>query len=314
MKGRLSLSQGKTDSARYYFTHGLSMAIDRNGEVLGLRGLYDLYVKTGQSDSAAKYSMAYSNINDSIHASFSTQTMQQIQAQYQYGHYRKTAEETERKTARLKSRLYLFAFLLLAMAFAAYIWLMRYRTRTASRIRYLNSQYSNSLIQYSTAKRELALLQSENTKKTETITAKEEEIAELQQHLAEYQSDHLRPDDWDMETELLSSPVVAHLHQLAAAGRQPGDKEWSDLRALVNRNLPGFLPALASFSYSMSAREINLCILVKLRFLSSEIANLFNASNPQNISNMRSRLYKHLFGRKGKSADFDEEIRSLGMS
>jgi hypothetical protein len=199
----------------------------------------------------------------------------------------------------------------LALIFAAYIWHMGYRKRTASHIRYLNSQYSNSLIQYTTAKKELTLLQSENAIKTETIIAKEKEIAELQQQLSEYQSDHLRPEDWDMESELLNHSVVAHLHQLAVVGKQPGDTEWNDLHAVVNKYLPTFLPALSSFPYKLNLRETNLCILIKLRFLPSEITALFNVANHQSISNMRSRLHLYLFGEKGKATDFDEKIRKM---
>ena len=100
---------------------------------------------------------------------------------------------------------------------------------------------------------------------------------------------------------------------MAAAGKQAGDAEWRDLRMVVNQYIPGFIKSLSAFPYQMNARETNLCILVKLRFLSSEISTLFNVVNSQTISNLRIRLHSRLFGEKGKANEFDEKIRNLNI-
>ena len=311
--GNLYLGEGKPDSAYHYFLRGIGLSLDNNSRMANVKGLYELFTFQNKTDSVAKYAILYSNTNDSIIAALSAQSMQRIKAQYNYSQFEKIAKQKEQESMSIRIRLTLLAALFLASFFVAYYLFSRYKRSKEREMRTVNLMYVNTWQQYRATQNELTLLREMNDKQSEKISVKEKEITQLQQKLSEYQSDKLRPELWDVEASLLCSPIVNHLHHLAAAGKQAGDAEWRDLRMVVNQYIPGFIKSLSAFPYQMNARETNLCILVKLRFLSSEISTLFNVVNSQTISNLRIRLHSRLFGEKGKANEFDEKIRNLNI-
>ena len=59
---------------------------------------------------------------------------------------------------------------------------------------------------------------------------------------------------------------------------------------------------------SLQPRELNVCLLIRLRFQPSEVAVL-TASSPQSVTNLRVRLLQKVFHQKGGARDFDEQLR-----
>ena len=62
--------------------------------------------------------------------------------------------------------------------------------------------------------------------------------------------------------------------------------------------------------HELNAKEMHLCMLIKLRFIPSEMAILTNSS-PQTVTNMRVRLLEKIFCEKGGARDLDRRIREL---
>ena len=122
--------------------------------------------------------------------------------------------------------------------------------------------------------------------------------------LSEYQDDKQQPAQWNVENQLLNAEPVYHLHTLAAKGRNASAADWQEVYELMG----DFMSKLSR--YSLSARELSVCALIKLRFIPSEIAALTNSS-PQAVTNLRVRLHEKIFGEKGGARDFDRKIRML---
>lgn len=61
---------------------------------------------------------------------------------------------------------------------------------------------------------------------------------------------------------------------------------------------------------SLNIKETNVCLLIRLRFIPSEIAILTDMS-PQLITNMRVRMLFKIFGERGGARDFDSRIRNI---
>ena len=61
----------------------------------------------------------------------------------------------------------------------------------------------------------------------------------------------------------------------------------------------------------MSELEYQVCLLVKLRIVPSDIAAVL-ARDVSTISTVRSRLYKKVFGQKGGAKEWDEFLLSIG--
>ena len=118
------------------------------------------------------------------------------------------------------------------------------------------------------------------------------------------------PDQWDVSLKLLEAPIVRHFHQMAAQGNTVTDEKWQELRSLCNLALPGFLESLAATGYYPNLVETQICLLIKLRFLMSEIGTIVQLSSSA-LSKKRVRMLKKMYGIDGSSSDFDEKIRLL---
>jgi hypothetical protein len=168
----------------------------------------------------------------------------------------------------------------------------------------LNNNYAADLARYRELQHEMLVLQHEKQTDALRISQKQEEITALEQNLSEYQDDKQQPAQWNVENQLLNAEPVYHLHTLAAKGRNATAADWQEVYELMG----DFMSKLSR--YSLSARELSVCALIKLRFIPSEIAALTNSS-PQAVTNLRVRLHEKIFGEKGGARDFDRKIRML---
>ena len=134
-------------------------------------------------------------------------------------------------------------------------------------------------------------------------------IEDLQNELKETQKEPETPIDLSLMDTLLSDETVHYFHRLADRGKTPDDESWKDLYDLMNRILPDFL-GIVNRNGLLSERDIRICMLIKLRFIPTEIATLIGES-PQTITNRRARLLGKVFGEKGGAKDFDARIQTL---
>ena len=111
---------------------------------------------------------------------------------------------------------------------------------------------------------------------------------------------------------LLDENLVYWFHRKADAGRQPEHEDWLEMATLFDRYQHGFVQAL-NRNETLTERDVHICMLIKMRFLPSEIAVLVGAS-PQTVTNSRTRLLGKIFGEKGGARDFDRRIRQMGSS
>ncbi len=135
------------------------------------------------------------------------------------------------------------------------------------------------------------------------------EIDRLQQRLAEYHDDRCRPDNWNMKEQILQAPEVMRLHSMAARNKKASDEDWAGLYRLATTWLPELMSRLNNTD-SLNIKETNVCLLIRLRFIPSEIAILTDMS-PQLITNMRVRMLFKIFGERGGARDFDSRIRNI---
>jgi tetratricopeptide (TPR) repeat protein len=135
------------------------------------------------------------------------------------------------------------------------------------------------------------------------------EVERLKKRIADYQEDRQQPDEWNIKETLLTHAHIFHLHRLAARSDTAKPEDWDRLRQLITEYDGHFLPALNACG-NINARELAICMLIRLRFIPSEIALLTGLSSQQ-VTNVRTRLQQRLFGQKGSTRDFDTRIRQL---
>lgn len=114
---------------------------------------------------------------------------------------------------------------------------------------------------------------------------------------------------WHIDEELLSAPAVNRMHHLADRGQAATSDDWDKLLQLIRQKAPDFMARLNAAA-KLTPKELNVCLLIRLHFIPSELAVLTDVS-PQTITNMRVRLLQKLFHEKGGARLFDTKMQEL---
>lgn len=88
------------------------------------------------------------------------------------------------------------------------------------------------------------------------------------------------------------------------------DDNWEELFTWIDILHPHFLSHVRHLHPTISTRELRITCLVKIGIPIHQIAQIFNLTS-QAISHSRSRLYKKMTGKAGKSSDLDSLIANL---
>ena len=134
-------------------------------------------------------------------------------------------------------------------------------------------------------------------------------IEELKNKIVKYQEDKETPEKWNIENMLLKADAVISLHRIASKGQSANEVNWQKLTQLISECDKNIAIALRG-NLELSEREQHVIMLIRLRFIPSEISVLMDVS-AQNVTNMRQRLMQKMFGDNGGARDFDRRIREL---
>lgn len=112
----------------------------------------------------------------------------------------------------------------------------------------------------------------------------------------------------EKENIFMESKIILAFQAYANTGKQPTVSEWKDLQKLVEASLPAFWQKLSSFEDILDD-EFRICLLTRLSFMPSQIANLLGASK-QSITNKRKKLVQMLF-KSDNIKKFDALIKEM---
>ena len=169
-----------------------------------------------------------------------------------------------------------------------------------------NKKYYDTLTQYQNVRNDL-MLSFKNFEQYRT--GKEKEVEELRQSLSVFLEDKTNPEIWNLELFVSSSSIVKRMHELAYKAKQPSEVEWDDLRQLLCKHLPSFYKLIKDDKYGLSNQEQNVAMLIRLRFIPTELIALLNLSK-QRVTNIRSDINHKLFHEKG-TKDLDANLMRI---
>jgi tetratricopeptide (TPR) repeat protein len=297
------------DSSLYYFRKLAGEETTLNNLGLAYKGLYTMY-KASHRDSLTKYADLYVSCLDSIVNNLEQSKLQSVQSLYDYNRHRKIADTKTREAEKFRMQLYISLFLLFIGAMIFWLIIFIIRNRNQRRIQLLTSQYALEILEYQRLKaemNEMERLQATTSEKYESVK-KEFELAKHK--LSLMQDEKKSPEEWDLEDALLTSPIVRKFHRMASCASIVSDDDWSMLRETASNYLPNFMRTINSLPYLIDRRETDLCILIRLRFIPSEICSIMNLKS-NNLSNIRKRLLKRMFDIDGSASDFDEKLLTI---
>ena len=306
IKGLYYQGVQKLDSAIYFYRKLLNPRLDIEDVEMGYKGLMSVYHHLGMSDSTLKYADLYTQANDSANIIHSADEITRTQALYNYSESQRIAAE---KSA--EANHYKFLLLISVAAFMLFAHLINRYIKKQKRLKNEemaanNAKYADTLERYETAQREFDALKQSSE---QFLAKKQQDIEQLQEALALYQADKVNPADWGLERSLLEGDIVKELRRLAAHVQTPTDQQWQSLHATVSKHLPDFYSEITKPQHHLTEKEINVCMLIKLRFIPTEIATLLDLTK-QRVSNMRRSINHKLF-REEVAKTLDSNIRRL---
>ena len=314
LKGKYYNIAQKPDSAIQMFNK-LSHLIElrplytsqRHGlKEVSYQGLTKAYSLKHQPDSVIKYANLYCQWNDSSTRAKSSEYLLRYQSLYNYAKVQEQALKAEQKASRL--RVIIILLVVFATTIVIVAWLIYQKRLKKERQKQLetNKGYQSLLHEIEKSAEELQLVKTDSER---FLKEKELEIQSLQTALSMYQGNVQDVEQWNNERTILQCDLVHHLHSLSAQGKVATQDELDGLVAIAQNVFQKFHQTITDPTKRLSNREIITCILIRFKFIPSEIAVLTNNSYQQ-ITNLKSTINKKLFDKKGAKT-LDSNLMSL---
>ena len=301
-KGKYFEGINEMDSAIMCYRQLLRYGSLLDNKELACRQLVSFYTKLGISDSVTKYANLYVQVNDSSWRIRQTEDLNRMQIIYNVDESRQMAMEREKEAMRYRV---MFFVGISASAFLIYllvVYLNRQRRKSRMVMANLNKEYSEVLIKYVKLEKDMDMLRKDSELYAQE---KQKELDKLRGLLTNFDFRDSDVESLNNVNGVFDSPVVIQMHRRAAKCSSPTDVELNNLMIFTQTQLPNFWNTINGLGYNLTDKEKLVAMLVKLRFLPSEITVLLNLSS-QRVSNMRSSINKKLFKQSGtKSLDFN---------
>ena len=301
-KGRFYLAINRLDTAEYFFRRLQKDGYTLNHQIASSKGLQEVYERLKKPDSIAKYANLGYVLNDSAYSLAEMEGIQRVKASYNYNRNKFIAEQktNEAETARL-ILLLLVAVIVIILLFAAWLF-SHYRKRKQLEL----LKFQNDLENLGRAQEELMELRAEEKMELEEmIRKKDEELASLQQRVAE---NIKKMSLATQEERLKDAPIIKRLTQLLQENppREASVNDFKELRNLINETIPSFYSHFQMLRYP----EYNVCMLIRTHFAPAQISKLTGISENY-ISNYRKRILLKAFSVDGSAKELDERIMTI---
>lgn len=278
---------GLLDSALWCYRKLLNYPSDIDDLEAGYRGMMSVYSCKGMADSVVKYARLYADANDTANFRNSAAEVSKVQALFDYTESQKVAIRKAEEANRAWKTLSAALFIILVLVF-----FVRKLVRSNQKVKTFLNQVQNKLVS------------TQNVLKLQ-----EKEMRDLNVMLCVYQT-NANEGKWKEDRDFMNSKIVKSFQSYANMGKQPTHGEWKDLLVLVEKSIPEFWKAMSSFTSMMVDVEFKVCLLTRLSFTPSQIANLLGVSK-QSVTNKRKKLVQILFN-TNDIKKFDSFIGGLG--
>ena len=270
------------------------------------QGLTEAYSLKHNPDSVIKYANLYCQWNDSSTRAKSSEHLLRYQSLYNYTKIQEQALKAEQKASRL--RVTMILLVVIGIAIAIIVWSIYQERLKKERQKQIatNKEYQLLMHELERAAEELLLVKTDSER---FLKEKDSEIHSLQTSLSMYQGNTLDVEQWNNERTILQCDLVHHLHSLSAQGKVATQNELDGLVTIAQNVFQKFHQTITDPTKRLSNREIITCILIRFKFIPSEIAVLTNNSYQQ-ITNLKSTINKKLFDKNGAKT-LDSNLMSL---
>ena len=233
-----------------------------------------------------------------------------MQYLYDYQSFKSLAQQKSLEAAQNRLSLIVISFSLLIVVLISCGVSLHLRNRQRQTKQRLFTKYTADIISFISIKKELHNLQNQSVINEHRVVQAKKELEFFRQSIIDANKKYSDIDSWGMADAIQKVSIVEHLKKKGTKGLKATDQELHDLRRLFKIYQPGVVETLHSTGYALSIREFDICMLIKLNFVPSEICALLKIGNSA-LANQRSRLLKKMFGVEGNAPQFDKRIKNL---
>ena len=302
-KGRYYLLIQRPDSAIQMFLRFMILVENRSFQnatkhsllEVCYRGMSEAYSFQHKPDSVIKYANLYCQWNDSSTRAKSSEHLLRYQSLYNYTKIQEQALKAEQKASRL--RVIVVLLVVIGIVIAIIVWSIYQKRLKVERQKQINTnkEYQLLLLDMEKSAEELELVKTDLKR---FLKEKESEIQKLQTALAMYQDNEQNIEQWNAERAIFTCDIARHLHTLSLHAQKVTPNELNRLLITAQNAFPRFYANITDASKGLSYSEIVICVLIRFRFIPSEMSLLLGLSS-QRITNLKSSVNQKLFGTQG---------------
>jgi hypothetical protein len=322
-KGDLCVSLGLMDSSLVYYKKSLE-AHDLGNVCMSNYKLAKVYEGLGVTDSAFKYAIIACNLSQKYFEELQTNTLQQIEATYNYGRYKQESAEKALEAEKTRNFTYvLLSIFVLSLGVICFAWTMwrQKKKREMGQVIMRLEKAKTDAYRISVERNELKTQLEEKvsmieelSKKDETVTESNSNIMVLQKLQSEVEqlNDELSRTERSYAKLMNEGENILTTLLLKANNRvNVNEKEWNRLKDYIDEVYPRFLDNLVGAIPNINQDYMRIAMLVKLEFSTTHIASLVCRSVTA-VSNARRRMYEKAHKVSTGTAELaDEWIKGL---
>lgn len=281
---RIFSKLGDEDSSAFYYSKlgEINDVYAKREACLGLANYYSKYKK--DNEKGVYYMNLFKAYSDSVQDIRATEAVADIDAKY---NAQKKDEEIGLITRQRNSIIVFSLVGVLVFSFVTYfMWRRIYRRKKCYDIEVMDGNFN--------LPPEFELLTESCDWKNEVIRQEEK-----RQTGSSDKAKHA----------VQGSSILRKLKGKLATGKSVSDKEWAELRNVIDMHYDDFTIRIMSM-HRLSDFELRVCMLIKLDFKVKEIAVL-TCHTPMAVTAARRRLCEKFFNEPGSPKRFDDFIRSL---
>lgn len=286
---------GMLDSAIYQSHRLLERSEIFDAKEGAYRGLFEAYCMLHNVDSMAKYAKLYCLANDYTTKHRSSDQILRMQAIYNYTKVQEKAVVLRQEAENTRFFLCLCVIVACFIGYFAYGRHKRRVEKEHQRLVEANREYTQLLERLDEKNHELDELQKDAANYQLKL---ENDIEELQRSIIRYRAEAPDINRWDEEHALYNNAAVRHLHGMAARGESATYREIESIADIVRAEFPSYYAHISSSQPPLLQREIQVCVLMRMQFIASEIGALLGVS-AQTITNTKSAINRKLFNTPG---------------
>lgn len=303
LKALLALNKEELDTAEKFFRKQIEVNPTLNAKVNTYAGLAKVFSLRRDIDSLTKYSLLSTACQDSLLMDMRSSKDIRSHALYEYNKSKLLIKSKTIKIQRLLIGILLLTlFLLLIVVFSTFVY-RYYRAKMETAVHQANQNYLKLLEDYSSSLSQLDTIHAAQSEKDSLIK-------KLQNEIMSYEEKFKLIAPNENLCELLHNSLILELHRRASHRERITADEILKMKDIMMKLYPTFIEKLMHHDIHLKHNYIETCCLLKLGFLPAEVAELL-CTSPQNISNIRSRIYQIITGKTGNSKDFNNLLKEI---